>query len=132
MSNDKWKMSWFLPPAPAACSWFYLEVETDAEPNLSRAQGARGDQKRIEERSTLFGRRCGSEGVEVYEFTTEAVDSFVEHVVKLHYRTQAHVFAQAKLTRDIQVEEKLTGSLSGVARQISCLADSGQRKEIQD
>jgi len=109
-----------------------LEVETHAEPNLSRAQGARGDKKRIEECPTLLGRRSGREGIKVYEFAAEAVDSFVEHVVKLNYGTQPHVFAQAKLARNIQVEEKLTGAVSGIARQGSGLADSGQRKEIQN
>ncbi len=113
-----------LPPAPG----LGLEVETNAEPNLSRAQGTRGDEKRIEERPTLLRGRSGREGVKVYEFAAEAVDSFVEHVVKLHYGTQPHTFAQAKLARNIQVEEKLTGTVSGVARQGSGLTDSGQRK----
>src|SRR4030095_5326203 len=117
---------------PASCSWFRLEVETNAEPNLSRAQGARGDQKRIEERPALLRRRSGSKRVEVYEFAAEAVDSFVEHVVKLYYRTQPHVVAQAKLARNIQVEAKLTGTESIVARQVSSLAGCGQRKGIQD
>jgi hypothetical protein len=109
-----------------------LEVETHAEPNLSRAQGARGDKKRIEECPTLLGRRSGREGIKVYEFAAEAVDRFVEYVVKLHYRTQPHMFGQAKFPRNIQVEEKLTRTVSGVARQVSGLADSGQRKGIQD
>ena len=80
----------------------------------------------------MLGRRSGREGVKVYEFAAEAVDGFVEHVVKLHYRTQPQVFAQAKLARNIQVEEKLSRTVSGVARQVSGLADSGQRKGIQD
>ena len=107
-----------------------LEIKANAQTNLARAEGARGHEKRVEECLPLRRRRGRSEGVEVDEFAAEAEDRFVQHIVKLHYRTKPQMFTQAKLTRDIQIKEKLPRSLAGVTRQVSGLADSGPRKEI--
>src|SRR6267142_6493218 len=87
------------PPANAGGS--DSEVQTNAKTNLSRTKRARGNQKRIEECLTLF--RCSSkrEGAEVYEFTTEAEDGLVEHIVKLERRAKPPAFTQTKFASDI-------------------------------
>ena len=78
-------------------------------------------------------RRCSRrKGIEVDELAAEAEDRFVEHVIKLDCRAQPHLFAQTKFAGDVEVEEKLAGTLTGVARQVSRLADGRQGKQIQD
>lgn len=116
---------------PAHAGGFGLEVEANAEANLAWAECASSYQKRVEKRLPLFGRRGRCEGVEVDELTTEAEDGFVQHIVKLHHRPHTNLFSETKFTSDIQIEEELSRTLAGIARQVSRLADSRQCKETE-
>src|SRR5882724_11911082 len=88
------------------------EIETYSQTNLTRAKGACGHEKCIQEILTLhIG--CGrSKRVKVYEFTAEAEDRFVKYIVKLDRGTKTHLLAQTKLARDIQIKEKLSRSVA--------------------
>ena len=96
-----------------------LEIKAHSEANLARAECPRRNQERVEKCLTLRRRRSGGEGVEVYELCTEAEYGFVQHVIELNYRTQAHTLVQTKFARDIQVEKKQARARTSVARQIS-------------
>src|SRR6476659_4708945 len=109
-----------------------LEVETNAKANLSRVKCARGNEKRVEERLTLFRRCVGREGVKVYELTAETENSLVKYIIKLNDRSKPQVFVQVKLASDVEVKEKLTGALTGVTGQVARLTNSWQRKATED
>src|SRR5438876_1813779 len=98
---------------------FRSKIEANAEANLARAECPRRNQERVEKCLTLRRRRSGGEGVEVYELCTEAEYGFVQHVIELNHRTQAHTLVQTKFARDIQVEKKQARARTGVAPQIS-------------
>jgi hypothetical protein len=56
----------------------FSEVETYSQTQLTRAERARGYQKRIEERLTLLGSCSRSKGIKIYELAAEAENRFVE------------------------------------------------------
>src|SRR6266516_644347 len=95
------------------------KIKTNPKANLARAECPRRNQKRVEKCLTLLRRGGGGEGVEVYELCAEAEYGFVQHVIELNYRTQAHTLVQTKFARDIQIEKKKARTRTGVARQIS-------------
>jgi hypothetical protein len=100
-----------------------LEVETNPKTHLPRAECAGGEEEGIEKLLTLFG-CCGRrERVEVYEFVAETKDGLVQKIVNFEHRPETHLLAYPEFTRDIEIQKELPRPLSGVARQISRLAD---------
>src|SRR6266550_3946760 len=80
----------------------------------------------------LFRSRGGREGIKIDELAAKTKYSLIQQVIDFDNRPQAHLFVEAKLARNVQIEKEFTGPLSGIARQVSRLPDGRQRKQIMD
>ena len=97
----------------------FSEIESYSEPNLSWSHGAGRNEELIEEGLSLRRGSGRSKRVEVDELAAETEDRRVKYVVEFHAPTHPHLLVQTELARDIQIENKLTRAIAGIARQVS-------------
>src|SRR6266478_6669364 len=76
--------------------------------------------------------RARCERSEINKLTAEAEYRHIEHIIKLHDCMEMDSIRQRKITGDVEIEEKLARTLTGITWQISRLADSWQGKQVCD